>query len=364
MEQNRRSRAAARQLSLVAYLLFSGGRPRSEAEIRENLPAYREVYETSLGRNAGDEALAADALRKRLARDVAALGNVGIAVSVEPESEGRRYSLAPEDYGPAEVTLEADERAVLVGALRSLRRDFPYLGPLKLAVANLIGAASEEESPKRAAAFAAVATRDDERVASRLDTLERGVLRRKRVRFDYYAMGSGETSLREVEPYALSLIDGVWYVVGRDTGRDALRQFRLSRIRGGVTFSTKRDFGDFEVPPDFERRLAGPRAPWQLGEPEAAARFEVPEAVLRAERKYRFALEEVGDGREDFRVVATDYSGERQLAGWLLSLGEGVRALSPEPLVGRVREGLEKLVEAHSADAPELQAEPPSEARS
>lgn len=46
---NRNQRAAARQLSLAAYLLFHGGKPKGENSIRENLPPYGEIYDASLG---------------------------------------------------------------------------------------------------------------------------------------------------------------------------------------------------------------------------------------------------------------------------------------------------------------------------
>lgn len=337
---------------LVAYLLSSDGRSRDEAEIRRNLPSYLAVYDSSLDRNEGDTSLAADALRKQLERDVIALSNVGITVVTEGHYAGRRYSLASEGFSPVEVELDADERAVLVGALRSLRRDFPYLGPLKLAIANIIGAASEDESPEEAAAFAAVATRDDERVSSRLDVLERAILRKKRVVFEYYAINSGETSERELEPYALSLLDGVWYVTGWDKTREDVRQFRLSRVRGRVTFATKKDSGDFEVPENFERRIVGPRAPWQLGEAHGAASIRVSEEAFGAARnRYGFAVSLGGWNGETGRVLYTRYSGERQLAGWVLSLGEEAKALSPGSLVGRVEEGLQRILESHSPEA-------------
>jgi predicted DNA-binding transcriptional regulator YafY len=284
---NRNQRAAARQLSLAAYLLFHGGKPKDENSIRENLPPYAGVYDASVGED-GDRNRAADALRKQLARDVEALAGAGIKVEVEGDIDGRRYRLPPGGFSPVELDLTEEERAVLVGALRALRRDFPYAGPLRLALANLIGAASARArdaartDEEDRITLAAVATRDDEAVAGRVALLESAVSRRKRVRFDYYSISRDETTPREVEPYALSLLDGSWYLTGRDAGREALRQFRLSRVRGGIVFATKRDSGDFEVPEDFERRLAGPRAPWQLGEPNQTARVRVAREAFDA----------------------------------------------------------------------------------
>lgn len=350
---NRNQRATARQISLAAYLLSSDGRARSEASIKGNLPPYAEVYDASLAQH-DDRKHAADALRKQLGRDVEALSSVGISVEVEGEQEGRLYRLPPTGFSPVEVDLKAEERAVLVGALRALRRDFPYAGPLRLALANLIGAASAgtlQEAPDGddRATLAAVATRDDEAVAARVAAVESAVSRRKRISFDYYSISRDETSRREVEPYTLSLLDGSWYLTGRDVRREDLRQFKLSRIRGRIVFATKRDGGDFEAPEDFERRLAGPRAPWQLGEPYHTARIRIPGRVFDAARaSYGEAVSLQED--DESAVLVTRYSGERQLAGWVLSLGEDAEILSPESLVDRTVDGLKRLVAAHGGE--------------
>lgn len=355
---NRNQRAAARQLSLAAYLLFHGGKPKDENSIRESLPPYATIFDASLGEDQ-DLARATDGLRKQLARDVEALAGAGIKVEVEGDLDGRRYRLPPGGFSPIALDLTDEERAVLVGAVRTLRRDFPYAGPLRLALANLIGAASAGSSPGNGggitepdSAFSAtVATRSDEEIARRVGRLENAVSRRKRVRFDYYSISRDETSPRKIEPYAISLLEGIWYLTGRDVGREDLRQFRLSRIRGRVTFATASAGGDFDLPRNFERRFAGPRAPWQLGEPDRTARIRLSREAVRG---LRGPLRQAGtfERDEDGLVFVTRYSGERQLAGWILSLGEGVKVLSPESLVGRVKDGLEGLLAAHAQRSP------------
>jgi predicted DNA-binding transcriptional regulator YafY len=303
----------------------------------------------------GDADHAEDALRKQLRRDVEALAGAGITVHIEGARDGRLYSLPPGGFSPAAVDLSEEERAVLVGALRALRRDFPYTPPLRLALANLIGAASagtlqgDYEDEEDRVTLAAVATRDDERVAARVATLESAVSRRKRVHFDYYSISRDETSKREVEPYTLSLLDGSWYLTGRDARREDIRQFRLSRIQGRIIFATDREAGDFMVPEDFERRLAGPRAPWQLGEPDLIASIKVPERVFDAARaSYGNAVSLREDGGEN--ILVTRYSGERQLAGWVLSLGGDAEILSPDSLVDRTVDGLRRLATAHAGE--------------
>ncbi len=354
---NRNQKAAARQLSLAAYLLSSGDRARDERAILENLPPYGEIYAYSLGEDR-DEDRASDALRKQLVRDVEAMGRAGIAVEVEGSADGRSYCLPKGNFSPSELDLTVEERSVLAGAVRVLGRDFPYSSPLRLALANLVGAAtSQTGADGEGSAFAAaVATRDDEEVARRVGRIEEAVNRRKRVRFEYYSISRDATSEREVEPYAVSLLGGIWYVTGWDLGREAIRQFRVSRITGRVTFVTKKDSGDFEVPENFSRRFFGPRAPWQLGEPDKTARIRVSRQGMR---QVRGPIRWAGTfGRDEHGMVfITRYSGERQLAGWVLSLGDDARALSPPSLVRRVEDGLRCLAKAHGGK-PSEKAQP------
>src|SRR5438876_927246 len=84
--------------------------------------------------------------------------------------------------------------------------------------------------------------------------------------FDYYTMERDETGTRRVDPYQLLYQGGQFYVVGRSHERDAIRVFRLSRIRGKVGYATKAEH-DFQRPADFDPRTYANRIDWQFGEP-------------------------------------------------------------------------------------------------
>lgn len=66
------------------------------------------------------------------------------------------------------------------------------------------------------------------------DALLAAISQRRRVTFDYAAAHSGTTARRVVEPWRLLARDGAWYLQAWDTGRDAERLFRLSRVVGRV----------------------------------------------------------------------------------------------------------------------------------
>ena len=65
-----------------------------------------------------------------------------------------------------------------------------------------------------------------------LAALGDALFRRKRVTFDYQTIGTGTSAERTVEPYGLFFVSGHWYLAARDVEKDALRNFRVSRVAG------------------------------------------------------------------------------------------------------------------------------------
>ena len=78
-------------------------------------------------------------------------------------------------------------------------------------------------------------------------------------------MERDEDGARKVDPYHLLFQGGQFYLLGRSHERDALRVFRLSRIRGKVAYATKAEH-DFKRPTDFDPRAYAARADWQFGD--------------------------------------------------------------------------------------------------
>lgn len=348
---NRRQSAASRQLLLTTYLLSVGGRVKDEKTLRERLPPYESIYEASL-KEEGDKKVAAAALRQQLIRDVDALARAGVDVKVETSrvwdeegaTERRHYRLPPDGFSPVELDLSEGERAVLVNALRSVSRSFPYSAPLHLALANLVGLVEGNG----VSLAAAKSSRNDEAISKQVAVLDKAISNRKRVRFDYESTSGDEVSTCEIEPYILSLLDETWYVTGRSPEDGSVGQFKVSRIRSRIVNATKRDRGDFEMPDGFDRFFAGPQAPWQLGKTGEWAHIFIPRRreSSRRLRPYRFYAGTMGS-YEGLPTFMTRYSDKRALAGWTLSLGDGAKALAPEPVVEEVVAGLEKIAASH-----------------
>ena len=99
------------------------------------------------------------------------------------------------------------------------------------------------------------------------DVLGDALALRKLVRFAYHSMGRDQVGLRTVAPYGLVFLTGHWYLVARDVEADALRQFRVSRIREAAMTNTKRQHPDYDIPADFDlSRHATSRQAWELGD--------------------------------------------------------------------------------------------------
>jgi proteasome accessory factor C len=60
--------------------------------------------------------------------------------------------------------------------------------------------------------------------------LRRALADERRVRLRYRARGADDASTREVDPLALHVLDGAWYLQAHDHGVGELRAFRLDRV--------------------------------------------------------------------------------------------------------------------------------------
>lgn len=155
--------------------------------------------------------------------------------------------------------------------------------------------------------------------------------RRKTVTFGYFSMERGEQSSRVVEPYGLFFTSSHWYLAGRDVERNALRNFRLSRVSNVVVNTKKSQSSDYDIPREFSLRdHAQSREPWEIGDGDATAAvvefIATTGATLAA-----LALGTPVDGssiRRRFEVRRQD-----AFARWLLSFGGDARPLEPPALV-------------------------------
>ncbi|MCO5314691.1 MAG: WYL domain-containing protein [Solirubrobacterales bacterium] len=317
-----------RQLSLISFLMAQG-RPVSALEIKREVEGYSVMNE--------------DAFARRFYADRAELDSLGIELQVDRPGDGffeaELYTLPPENFYLPVIEFTDDELAALRTSLSLLTEgEFAYAEPLRLALQQVAWGhpnplADPDRTPVSMAKFASTSSRD---LTQRLARIETAISRHKTVTFEYHTIERDEVARRKVDPYHLVFRGGQFYLIGYAHEREAVRVFRLSRIRGKVGYATKSEH-DFTPPEEFERRDYAELADWQLGEQTGTARLFFRERIAwLIERDFgRHGTVTQADPEETGEpgiVLETGYASERELIAWVLRWRQNAEVLGPERL--------------------------------
>ncbi|MGC2372929.1 MAG: WYL domain-containing protein, partial [Solirubrobacteraceae bacterium] len=332
-----------RQLSLISYLMAER-RPVTALEIRRDVEGYSGMNE--------------DAFARRFYADRSELESLRIQLTVDRPADGaaeqENYSLRPENFHLPAIEFSDEELAALQAALHLLDGEFAYAEPLRLALQQITwGRPSPLRAPEqRSVALGITASAGGHELSVCLAKIETAIFRNKTITFEYYTMARDEVGSRRVDPYHLLFQGGEFYLLGYAHEREEIRVFRLSRIRGKVSYATKAEH-DFRRPADFDPRAYANRSEWQLGEEQGVAEVLLCERIAwQIERHFgRYGdIASVG-GEEDDRgdkLLRTSYSSVRMIVSWVLGLGEHARLLGPPELVEELGRRLALLEELHS----------------
>ena len=332
-----------RQLSLISFLM-ANRRPVSALEIKREVEGYSSMNE--------------DAFARRFYADRAELESLGISLQVEKPAEGffeaELYALPPENYYLRPIEFTDGELAALRTALSLLDGEFAYAEPLRLALQQVSwGRPSPLVEGEDVPIDIRLSTSGGgKELSQRLAKIETAISRRKRIEFSYYTMQRDEVSDRKVDPYHLVFRDGQFYLIGFAHERDAVRIFRLSRIKGKVSYASKAEH-DFSPPENFDRRDYGSRAEWQMGEIQGTAQVFVRERIAwlveRDFGKYgslrKVAKDDGVKGRG--MVYETEYASIRQLISWVLSWRENAQLIAPADAATAGAQRMELLRDRH-----------------
>ncbi len=327
-----------RQLSLISYLMAER-RPVTALEIRRDVEGYSGMNE--------------DAFARRFYADRAELESLGIQLTVEKPIDGiaeqENYSLRPENFHLPPIAFTDEELASLQTALSLLDGEFAYAEPLRLALQQITwGRPSPLHTPDQGrVALGVTGSAGGHDLSQRLAKVETAIFRNKTITFDYYTMARDEVGPRKVDPYHLLFQGGQFYLLGHSHERGALRVFRLSRIRGKVAYATKAEH-DFKKPTDFDPRVYSNRAEWQYGEVLDTAEVWISGRIAwQVERHFgRYGeVRPADDG--DGIIFSTPYASSRQLAAWVLRLGEHARVVDPPALREVLDERIGLLADRH-----------------
>lgn len=177
-----------------------------------------------------------------------------------------------------------------------------------------------------------------------LDDLRRGVARRLQLRLVYQSFHR-QVSERTIDPYALALQWGNWYLVGQCHLRDELRTFRVDRIQ-----KVESTDETFEVPAGFSARehllrMAQERPATYY---RVAVRFDPEVAHIVRERQEEWQdLAEHDDGSVTLAFDASDLAWPSR---WVLTYQDKATVLGPPELAARVRDAAQAIAARYADD--------------
>src|ERR1700704_6638598 len=331
-----------RQLSLISYLMAER-RPVTALEIRRDVEGYSGMNE--------------DAFARRFYADRSELESLRIQLTVDrpadAAAEQENYALRPENFPLPAIAFTDKELAALQTALSLLDGEFAYAEPLRLALQQITwGRPSPLKAPEQCSvALGITASAGGHELSARLAKVETAIFRNKTILFEYYTMERDEVGPRKVDPYHLLFQGGQFYLLGYAHEREAIRVFRLTRIRGKVSYATKAEH-DFRRPADLAPRAYANRADWQLGEERGVAEILVSERIAWQVERHFGRYGEVQEAADGEKLFLTGYSNPRGVISWLLGLGVNARLQGPEELSKELTRRLKLLKDRHGRALP------------
>ena len=273
----------------------------------------------SLGQYPAGEA----AQRGAFERDKAMLRELGVPIESEVlggSDAGRTgYWIDRRRYELTDLDLAPDERQALQLAVAAARLSEGEFGLLKLGADGVAASSVVANIPDDPALPALREAAADHAVAT----------------FAY----RGQT--RRLQPYAVLLRDGSWYVIGHDEGHAEVRTYRVDRIESAVEVGPA---NLFERPAGFDVRAAFPTDPKVLGDGGAfSARVRVDAVRARAAESSlgtaAVVRRDAGGGLE-VEVPCTNLDAFRS---WLFGLGVHAEVLDPPEVRDSVVEWLREM---------------------
>ncbi|KXU36733.1 hypothetical protein AXK12_02970 [Cephaloticoccus capnophilus] len=300
--------------------------------------------------------------RKTIVRDIAFMRDrLDLPIAFDPQLNTYRYTHQVEAFPTVNVT-EGELLALLV-AQRALEqyRGTPFHRQLSIAFEKLTSNLRDQISFSPSEEFHAVSFKNigtSKTDLTLFNALSTAVQQQEEVQFEYRKPGSAATThsaepssgekgaepaslVRHVRPYHLANRENLWYLIGYDLDRQALRTFALPRIS-----ALKRARRHFERPADFSPEqffanalgVLGGAGDWQV-----RIRFSATVAERVSEREWHDSqeLRALPDGTLELslRLGALE-----EVEQWVLSWGAHAEVLGPPELRTKMQATAKKLV--------------------
>ena len=293
-----------------------------------------------------------EAFHRQFERDKEMLRDMGFVVVAREDPEDLAHTEYYLDRGRSllrEVQFTPEELAALSLA-RKLTAHLPLVGAAVREGLSRAGEPTLEEF-----APAGIVTPPPpvtgKREQARLRLLQKAVAEDRRLNIKYQALGDSKSESRAVDPYALYVYGGVWYLLGRCHKRKGPRVFRVSRMQE-AKLANRGKGGDFELPRGFRLEDYLNRFSFELGKAtsgEVVIRFGPHQAWrVGAGLGRRGKVSREAGGTIRLKIPSANPEG---LISWILGMGRDVEVISPKGVRAEIGKVARQVAKRHEGRA-------------
>jgi len=166
-----------------------------------------------------------------------------------------------------------------------------------------------------------------------IDRLTQAIAKKRTVQMRYYSASRLRMTRREVDPYRLWYASGGLYLIGYCHTRKEPRMFAVERMRA-VTLTDH----PYQMPLGFDLEAFVQNSLTVMrGRPiEVSLRFDKPTAAWAKDRMWH-PTQKVSPMKNGAMLMTLTVADSRELVGWVLSFGSGVRVVRPDSLRAAVQ---------------------------
>jgi predicted DNA-binding transcriptional regulator YafY len=286
--------------------------------------------------------------RKTIVRDIAFMRDrLELPIEFDAQINAYRYTHPVSAFPTVQVS-EGELLALLV-ARKALEqyRGTPFHRQLEASFEKLTGGLKDRISFSPAQELQSVSFKNvglGKADLAVFNTLSSAALRQHEVEFDYRKPGEKKANRRRVRPYHLALRENLWYLIGFDPDRAALRTFALPRISRATALAAR-----FVRPADFSPEKFFASALGVLGgagDFQVRIRFSAAVADRVREREWHESQEwhDLPDGGLELTLQLGALA---EIEAWVLSWGADAEVLQPPEFRARLRATAARLAKVY-----------------
>ena len=163
--------------------------------------------------------------------------------------------------------------------------------------------------------------------------MQEALLSENKIEMKYFSLSSG-LKKRKIQPYAMYIYQGFWYVMAYCELRKSIRQFKLSRIRE-LELLTE----DFEKPDEFSlSNYLEDTVGIVYDKEKFNVKLEIDFPIsIKVKERVWVDNQEITLREDNSIIFEAKMTGMDDIVHWVLSLGSSVNVLEPRELKKRVK---------------------------